>query len=189
MEAHEGILDVVVMIKLALDLGLVHVTGYGVVDVQQGYGIVADKLSDILGKCAVDIHLTGYRDAAGRQTSVHVAGNEAELGLECRPAFAGNDHVAAAALIGLDPVKQGQLILCKLLQNLRLLVTGTQLCCHVRNHLGDAGIARMLVVGFEKIQLGVLLNLDPQIVKRLDGCVACQEVLRTRTEADDLQVV
>ena len=47
----------------------------------------------------------------------------------------------------------------------------------------------MLVEGFEQIQLGVLLDLNAQIIELLDGCVACQEILRTGAETDELQVV
>ena len=47
----------------------------------------------------------------------------------------------------------------------------------------------MGLVGNEQIQLGVLLDLDAQLVQTLDGRVAGKEVLRTRAEGDDLQIL
>ena len=46
----------------------------------------------------------------------------------------------------------------------------------------------MFLERFEQVQLGVLLDLNTQIVQLFDRSVAGQEVQRTRTEADDLQV-
>ena len=46
----------------------------------------------------------------------------------------------------------------------------------------------MLVEGFEEVELGVLLDVDAEVEERLDRRVAGEEVLGTRTEAEDLQV-
>ena len=46
----------------------------------------------------------------------------------------------------------------------------------------------MGLVGDEQVELGVLLDLDAQLVEALDGGVAGEEVLRARPEGDDLEV-
>ena len=43
--------------------------------------------TDELAQSTVDIHFAGYRNASSCQAAVHVAGNESELCLECRPAY------------------------------------------------------------------------------------------------------
>ena len=88
----------------------------------------------------------------------------------------------------LYPVKQGQLVLCKLLKDLGLLVTGAQLVSHFLNLCGDSLISGMLVEGLKQIQLGVLLDLNAEIVKLLDRCITCKEVQRSGTEGNDLQI-
>ena len=87
------------------------------------------------------------------------------------------------------PILEGQLVLCQLGKDFRFLVAGAKLGGHVRNHLGDAGVVRVLVEGFKEIQLGVFLDLHAQVVQLLDGRVAGQEVQGARAEADDLQVL
>ena len=47
----------------------------------------------------------------------------------------------------------------------------------------------MLIKCLEQIQLGVLFDLNTDIVELLDRCITCKEVERSRAEADDLQVV
>ena len=44
----------------------------------------------------------------------------------------------------------------------------------------------MLVEALEQVKLGVLFDLHAKVVQLLDRCITCQEVQRTRTEADDL---
>ena len=46
----------------------------------------------------------------------------------------------------------------------------------------------MFMICLEQIQLRVLLDLYAQIVQLFDGRIAGQEVQRTRSEADDLQI-
>ena len=89
----------------------------------------------------------------------------------------------------LDPVKQGQLILSKLGKNLRLVVAAAKLCLHVLNHVRNAGIVGMLVECVEQIQLGVLLDLNADVVKLLDWSITCKEVERSGTEGYDLEVL
>ena len=45
----------------------------------------------------------------------------------------------------LDPVKKRDLVLCKLVKNLGLLVSVTELCCHILGNVCDPCIACMLV--------------------------------------------
>ena len=47
----------------------------------------------------------------------------------------------------------------------------------------------MLVVGGQQVQLAVLLHGNTQVVQSLDGGVTCQEIVRTGTKRDDLQVL
>ena len=102
MEAHEDILECVVI--FTLDVLVVHILGYAVVDVKQCNCIVAHNSSDKLAECAVDIHLAGYRDTLSCQTAVHIAGNKAELCLECRPAFSCDSHIFSVSSVLLYPV-------------------------------------------------------------------------------------
>ena len=94
--------------------------------------------------------------------------------------------MAAAALVCLDPVEQGEFVLCKLLKHLRLLVAVAELLRHIQGHCRDSLISRMLIKCLKQIELGIFLNLDTQLIELIDGCVAGKEVLRTRTEADEL---
>ena len=186
MEAHEGILMGVIV--LALDGLLEHVCRNGVVDVKQGNGISTYAGTDELGQTSVNVNLTGYGDTHTGKTAVYVAGNETKLGLECRPALAGDGNILSVASVCLNPVKQGQLILSQLLKNLRLLVACAQLSCHLSNLSGDSCITCMLVECFEQIQLGVLLDLNAQVVKLFDGSVTSKEVKRSGTKGNDLQI-
>ena len=47
----------------------------------------------------------------------------------------------------------------------------------------------MILESFEKVELRVLFDLNAHSVQRLDGSVACEEVLRTRSERNDLQIL
>ena len=177
------------IVELALDALLVHIGGHAVVDVQQGDGLAGDAGADVLGQRAVDVHLAGGTDAHGGQAAVDIAGHEAELGLEGRPALVGHDHVLGSALVGLDPIQQGQLILGQLGQDAGIAVALAQLVLHLLDLGGDAGIVGVLVIGLQQVQLGVFLHVDAQLEQRRDGRVAGQEVEGTGTEGDDLQVL
>ncbi len=141
VEAHEGVGELVVVAELALDLGLVHGGGHGVVDVQQGDGVAGDAHADVLGEGAVDVHLAGHGDAPGGQAGVDVAGLEAELAGEGRPTFVGKGHILAAALVVLRPVQQGQLKLGHALQHVGVVLALAHFLGHVGAHIGDAGIS------------------------------------------------
>ena len=84
------------------------------------------------------------------------------------------------------PVFQSQLILCKFRKDLRLLVSCAKLLFHLFNDCRDSLITCMIVKCLEKIQLRILLDLYAKVVKLFDRCIACKEVCRTRSEADDL---
>ena len=94
MEAHESIFQRIVCI-FALDIFVVQILWYGVVDVEKCYSVLADNRSDELGKCTVDIYFTGYRNTFCRQTAVDIARYETKLCLECRPAFASDSNIFA----------------------------------------------------------------------------------------------
>ena len=173
--------------ELAVNGILVHVVGHGIVDVQQRDRVLADAGADELAEAPVDVHLAGHGDAHARQAAVHIAGHETELGLESGPAFPGDGHVLAVSPVGLDPVKQGQLVLGQLGQDLGLLVAGAQLLLHLLHLGGDPLVPLVLLEGLEEIQLGVLLNLHAQVVELLDGRVAGQEVQGPGAEGDDFQ--
>ena len=189
MEAHEGVGELVVVAELAPDLGLVHRGGHGVVDVKQGDGVTGDAHADVLGEGAVDVHLAGHGDAPGGQAGVDVAGLEAELAGEGRPTFVGKGHILAAALVVLRPVQQGQLKLGHALQHVGVVLALAHFLGHVGAHIRDAGIFRVLLVGDQQVQLGVLFNLHAQVVQALDGGVAGEEVLGPGAKGDDLQVL
>ena len=102
VEAHESIIELIII--FSFDLRLIHISRYGIVDIQQGNCIFGYNASDKLRQCAVDIHLTGYRDSSSSQTAVDIARYKSELCLECRPAFSCDRNVFAGALVSLYPV-------------------------------------------------------------------------------------
>ena len=187
VEAHEGFRQAVIV--LALDALVIHRGRHGVVDVQQGHGRAGHADADVLGQHAVDVHFAGNRDAHAGQTAVDIAGHELELGLEGRPALVGKGHVLTGALVLLSPIQQGQLILSQPGQNARVGIVAAQFFFHFLHLGGDAGIVGMLVVGRQQIQLGIFFHGHAQIVQRLDGRVAGQEVIGTGTEGDHLQAL
>ena len=158
MEAHEGIL--MCIWELAFNGFLVHILRNGVVDIKEGYDIITDTGSDVLRQCTVNIYFAGYRNSATGQTAVYVAWYETELGLECRPALAGDGNILTISSVLFYQIQKGQLILSQLLKNFRLLVAGTKLSFHILNNVRNTLIACMLVECFEQIQLGVLFNLN-----------------------------
>ena len=94
VEAHEDFLVGIGVAGelLALDALLVHVGGYGVVDVEQGHCVLSDAGTDVLRQSAIDVDFASHGDATGGEAAVHVAGNEAEHGLEGRPALVSHSH-------------------------------------------------------------------------------------------------
>ena len=114
MEAHEGVLDIVV--ELTLDILVIDILGHGVVDIQQCHSILGNAGTDVLAQRAVDIHFAGHGDAAGGQTGIDIAGLKAEGFGESGPALVGKDNILSGALVLLSPVQQRQLELCHALQ-------------------------------------------------------------------------
>ena len=186
MEAHEGVLDIVV--KLAGNVLVVDVLGHGVIDVQQGDGVAGDAGTDVLAQSAVNIHLAGHRDTPGGQAGVHIAGLKAELLGEGGPALVGKGHILPGTLVLLGPIQQGQLKLSHPLQQVGIGALA-HLLLHVGHHLGDALVTGVGLVGHQQIQLGVLLHFHSQLIQALDGGVAGKEVLGTGAKGDDLQVL
>ena len=138
---------------------------------------------------AVDIYLTGYRDSSSGQTAVNIARNEAELCLECRPAFARQmQRICGSLCVPLPSQAASARTGPALARTSGFLLPSPSSCFHILYHIRNSRIACMLVEGLEQIQLRVLFNLHAQVVQLLDRCVACQEVQRTRAKADDLQI-
>ena len=89
--------------------------------------------------------------------------------------------------MGLGPVQQRQFKLGHAGQQVGVVAALAHLGGHVGADVGDAGVASVLVVSHQQVQLTVLLNLDAQLVQALDGGVAGQKVLWAGAEGDDLQ--
>ena len=189
METHEGILERVVL--RALDVCFEEIFRHGVVDVEQRDGILRDAEPDVLGEGTVDVDFAGDGDAARDEAAVDVARLEAELRRESWPALVGKRDVLARALVLFHPVHERQLILCHARQEIRIWVAafGAELCRHVGDDVLDARVILVRTVGDEQIEFRVLLNLDAEVVERLDRGVAGEEVLRARAECDDLEVL
>ena len=90
----------------------------------------------------------------------------------------------------LGPIQQRQLELCHAGQERGIAVTRhTKLGSHILADGLDTGIVLVCLVGHQQIQLGVLLDLNAQLIQTLDGGVAGEEILRTGAEGDDLEAL
>ena len=96
MESHERIRMSV--IKVPLNGFLIHIFRNRIIDIEQGYYILADTSSDKITQRTIDIYLAGYRNASSGQTAVDITWYKTELCLKCRPAFACDGHVLAVDL-------------------------------------------------------------------------------------------
>ena len=86
------------------------------------------------------------------------------------------------------PVLEGQLILRQTGQDaaeLAFAVAG--FCLHFGNLCRNARIVLVLVVRNKQIQLGMLFDGNTEVVKRLDGTVAGEKIVRTRSESKDFE--
>ena len=187
VEAHEGVGELVVV--LADDVLIVDILGYRVVDVEQGDGVVAQAHADVLRERTVDVHLAGHGDATAHQTGVDIAGLETELAWEGRPALVGEGHILAGALVLLSPVEQCQLKLRHAAAEVGIVLALAHLGSHILADVVDTRVVLVLLVSHEEVELRVLLNLHTEFIESLDRSVAGEEVLRTRTEGDDLQTL
>ena len=88
----------------------------------------------------------------------------------------------------LRPVQQGQLKLRHTGKQVGVVAALAHFGGHIGADLGNAGVIGVFFVGNQKIQLGVFLNLNAQLIQALDGRIAGKEVLRAGTEGDDLQI-
>ena len=103
MEAHERVRQLVII--PATDVLIIDVLRNGVVDVQQGYGIAGNAGTDVLAQGTVNIHFAGYGNATCSQAAVHIAGLEAKLAGEGRPALIGEGYVLPCTLVIFCPVQ------------------------------------------------------------------------------------
>ena len=91
--------------------------------------------------------------------------------------------------MSLNPIGQGEFVLSKLRQHMRNLVASAELSNHILHYLVNTRIASMLLESLEQVELGVLLNLNVEIIEGTDRSVASKEVIWTWTKANDLQVL
>ena len=186
VEAHEGVGEDIG--ELAGDLSVEELLRDTVVDVQQRDGVIGHAGAHVFGQGAVDIHFAAHRNAAGGQAGVDVAGFEAELLREGRPALVGKGHELAGALVRFRPVQQGQFKLRHAREHIRVAVAAdAQFLRHIIADGGDAFVTGVFFVGDEEVQFTVLFHFHAQFIEALDRGVAGEEVLRARTEGDHLQ--
>ena len=154
MEAHEGVMQGVVV--LALDVLVIDVFRNAVVDVEQRHRVAGQAGADVFAQRAVDIHFAGYRDPAGSQAAVDVAGLETELGREGGPALVGKGHILPGALVGFRPVEQGQFKLSHALAHLGIILAFAHFLGHIGGDFSDALVAGVLFVADQQILIGAL---------------------------------
>ena len=89
----------------------------------------------------------------------------------------------------LRPVQQRQLELRHARAQLRIELALAHLLGHILADSRDTRVIRVLLIGNQQIQLGILFDFNAQLVQALDRRIAGEEVLRTRTEGDDLEIL
>ena len=189
VEAHERVCELVGILCLSLDFVVVQVLRNGVVDVKQGDGSACDACSDVLRKSAKDVDFAGNRNALVGKAAVYVARLKSKCLGEGRPTLVGKDNVVAGALVLFCPVKQGKLKLRHAGQEVGIVVSvGAKLGGHVFDNVGDSLVVLVGLVRYQQVKLRVLFNLYADVVKAFDRGVAGKEVLRARSECDDLKV-
>ena len=85
------------------------------------------------------------------------------------------------------PVEKRQFILSQFGKYFGFLIACTQFCRHLFNFGRNTGIICMFVKCFKQIQFGIFFNFNAQVIKLFNRCVACQEVQRSGTKADDFE--
>ncbi len=88
----------------------------------------------------------------------------------------------------LGPVKQRKLQLRHPLVHIGIIAALAHLLCHIGANLRDTGVIGMGLVGHQQIQFRVLLDLHTDFIQSLNGCIACEEILRSRAEGNDFQL-
>ena len=89
----------------------------------------------------------------------------------------------------LSPVKKRKLELCHACAHLRIILAFAHLLSHVFAYSRDTGIVCMCLVSYKQVKFGVLFNFNAELIQSLDGSVAGEEVLRTRSESNNLKVL
>ena len=187
MEAHKGIF--VGVIELTFDIAVVHICRNSVVDVKQSNDIFRNELADVLGQSAININFAGNRNATAGQAAVDIARAETKLGLERRPAFVSKRNKLSGTFVRFRPVQKGKLKLSKLRNKVFPRVVASKLFLHVSNNFRNARIVFVLLNRSEKIELRVLFYFNAEVEELLNRRIASEEVVRTRTEGNDLQVL
>ena len=89
----------------------------------------------------------------------------------------------------LCPVEQCKFELCHAAAERRIVAAFAHFLCHILANSIDAWVVLVLLVSYEQVELRVLLYLYAEFIQALDRSVAGEEVLRTRTEGDNLQAL
>ncbi len=185
VEPHEGILQRIGI--FSVDLLVIQIRRNRIVDVEERDGVAGKAGTDVLAERAVDVDFTRDRNSARNQPAVHIAGFKAELPRKGRPAFVRKRNVLSGTFVVFRPVQKCQFKLRHARQKVGVPVSRAKLRRHVLRNRRYPRVAGVCLVGDQQVQLGVLLDLHPEVVQRLDRRVAREEVLRARPECDDLQ--
>ena len=149
----------------------------------------ADAGADVLGKRAVDVHLAGNRDAHAGQAAVDIARHKAELRLECRPALVCNGDILARAA-GCASTQSSSVssycASCGRMLGHHCCPRRARFPC-LRRPSGCADRPRAHCNASSRSSSEFSCNLNAEVVQRLDGRVAGEEVQRARAEGDDLE--
>ena len=186
METHKGIRQLIG--ELPRNILLIKVRGDRIIDVQQRHRVTGNAQTNILGQGAVDIHLTGDRNPPAHKTGVHIARLKAERFRERGPAFVGKGHILPRPLMCLRPVQQCQLKLRHTAAHIGVVPSRPHLFFHIGNDIGNPGIIRVRLVGYQQVQLAVLLNLHADFVQPFNRRVAGKEILGPGAKGDDFQI-
>ncbi len=183
VESHERIGQLVIIFPL--DILVIDILRYGVVDIEKGNRIFGNAKADIFAQGTVDIHLTGYRNSSGAETAVDIARFKTKLRRECRPALICKCNIFSGTLVSLCPVKKGKFKLSHLGIEVSIIFAFAHFLCHISTDIRNARIIFMFLKGNQKIQLRVFLDLHTKLIETLDRSIAGKEVLRTRAKGDD----
>ena len=187
VEAH---VEVALLRAAELDALGQDVVGNGVVDVEERRRLLGSALDHVLGHGAVEVDFARDGDSAPGEAGVDVARDEVEARLERGPALVREDGVLGRAALLLVPVHERKLELRELREEVRIRALLAELLLHVLHDRVDLALAgRHLVEVLEEVELGVLLHVDAEVEERLDRCVAREEVVGPRAEAEHLEVL
>ena len=88
-----------------------------------------------------------------------------------------------------SPVKKCELELSHTGTHLRIVLAFTHFLSHISANFRDTRVILVLFIRNEKVELRVFFDLNTEFVETLDRSVTSEEVLRTRSECNDLEVL